>query len=72
MKISHKTSKVRDIGDENAQGLLDYSVRDLASSKEHSSLFNSNLKQYAYCLLAVEDHRDSNVILLIAGFNSFE
>ena len=65
MKISHKTSKVRDIGDESAQSLLDYSMRDLSASKEYSSLFNSNLKQFAHCLLAVEDHRDSNVINLI-------
>jgi len=59
--LSHKTSKVRDSGDETAHGLLDFSVRDILMLKETNRLFNLNLKQFAYCLLAVEDQRDSNV-----------
>ncbi len=64
-KFSHKTSKVRDSGDETAQGLLDFCVRDILLLKETSRLFNLNLKQFSYCLLAVEDHRDSNVIFYL-------
>lgn len=62
MRFAHKSSKLRDSGDETAQGLLDYSVRDVNLLNENASrLFNLNLKQFAYCLFAVQDHRDCNV-----------
>ncbi len=65
-KLSHKTSKVRDVGDEMAQNLLDFALKEANSIKEtNSSLCIFNLKQFAYCLLAVEDHRDSNVMKLL-------
>ena len=59
MNLSHKTSKVRDIGDEIVQTLLDYSARE-ASNK----LFFTNIQQFSNCLLKVEDHRDHNVFFL--------
>lgn len=62
MKLGHKTSKVRDTDDELAQGLLEFSLKEVPSgTSESGDLFNWNLKQYAYCLLSIEDQRDENV-----------
>ena len=55
-KLAYKTSKVRDIGDEMAQNLLDFAQKDSLDN-----LFTNNMKQFAYCLSAVEDNRDSTV-----------
>ena len=61
LKLTHKASKVRDVGDEIAQNLLDFATKDADTIKGSNSMFMLNMKQYAYCLLAIEDHRDSNV-----------
>jgi hypothetical protein len=61
MKLTLKTSKVRDTDDELAQGLLDFSMKEPSAISENGDLFNLNLKQYAHCLLSIEDNRDQHV-----------
>jgi hypothetical protein len=58
MKLAYKTSKVRDIGDEMAQNLIDFATKDSSDR-----LITNNIKQLAYCLASLEDHRDNNVVL---------
>jgi hypothetical protein len=74
MKLNHKTSKVRDSGDEIARLLTDFSDKNnthgmnsiISSScrpetSTANELLNKNLKQFASYLSLVEDHRDSMV-----------
>jgi hypothetical protein len=58
-KLAYKTSKVRDTGDEMAQDLQDFAQKD-----NYDSLLTNNIKNVAYCLSAIEDHRDLNVFCL--------
>lgn len=62
-KLAYKKSKVRDIGDEMAQNLLEFAQNDSSDN-----FFRNNLKQLAYCFSAVEDLRDCNVIFLSRKF----
>jgi hypothetical protein len=59
--LAHKTSKIRDAGDEMVRVCRDFSERGT-----FNELFTLNMKQFAQCLAAVEDHRDS----MVERFNS--
>ncbi len=57
VKLSHKTSKIRDMGDEVVKTLMEFAENDYGYDKQ----FLSNLKNYSNCLSSVEDGRDSQV-----------
>lgn len=57
-RLGHKSSKVRDTGDEIAKSVLDFVEKD-----NSNELFVKNLKQYSTYLSLVEDHRDTMVKL---------
>jgi hypothetical protein len=56
MNLAHKTSKIRDAGDEMVRVCLDFGERGT-----FNEIFTLNLKQFAHCLAAIEDHRDCMV-----------
>jgi hypothetical protein len=60
VKLSHKTSKIRDMGDEVVKTLMEYSENDDGYDKQ----FLTNVKNYSNCLSTVEDCRDSQVFFL--------
>lgn len=73
-RLNHKTSKVRDVGDEIAKSVLDFAERDTNDSKAYNNInhtlnpqksvldqFFTNLSQYSAHLSLIEDHRDSMV-----------
>jgi hypothetical protein len=55
--LNLKTSKVRDNGDELVKILIDFSERCGTFDQQ----FNQNIKHFANCLSAIEDHRDCMV-----------
>jgi hypothetical protein len=57
VKLSGKTSKLRDMGDEVVKTLMEYAENDDSAGTK----FLDNIKEYSSCLSSVEDARDSEV-----------
>ena len=56
MNLAHRQAKIRDAGDEMVRVCRDFGERGT-----FNEIFSLNLKQFAHCLAAVEDHRDCMV-----------
>lgn len=62
--LTHKTSKLRDCGDEFVRNVVDISEKELVTVDRKENFLRQNLQHYAQCLSIVEDHRDSQVTLI--------